>query len=160
MKFLYSNASSMFNADIVIIGLPDESKSNARRKGVSKGPDGIRMASNEYEYFERDGKIIRICPMSGDLNNKKIFDSGNIKRDDLYRLVYDISLAGKIPIILGGDHSLTKLSLKAINDSLGVVNLLYFDAHPDFVTSTQDYYGSVLSDSAQCINFVKSLLIG
>ena len=160
MKFLYSNASSIFNSDIVIIGLPDESKSNAKRKGASKGPDGIRMASNEYEYFERDGKVIRICPMAGDLDNKMIFDFGNINRDDLYRLVYDICSAGKIPIILGGDHSITTLTLKAINDSIGKVNLLYFDAHPDFVTSAQDYYGSVLSDSAKCINFDKSLLIG
>ena len=47
-----------------------------------------------------------------------------------------------------------------MNDSLGKINLLYFDAHPDFVTSTRDYYGSVLSDSAECINFDKSLLIG
>jgi len=46
----------MFNADIVIIGLSDESKSNAKRKGTNKGPDSIRMASNEYEYFERYGK--------------------------------------------------------------------------------------------------------
>ena len=148
MKLIRSNVNSISKADIVIIGLPDESKSHAKRKGASKGPDGIRMASDEYEYFERDGKIIRICPMAGDLDNKKIFDFGNVNRDDLYRLVFDVSSAGKIPIILGGDHSITTLSLNAINDSLGKVNLLYFDAHPDFVTSTRDYYGSVLSDSA------------
>lgn len=150
----------MFKSDIVIIGLPDESKSHAKRKGASRGPDNIRSASNEYEFFERDGKLIRICPMAGDLDNKMIFDFGNISRDDVYRLVFDIASAGKIPILLGGDHSITTLSLIAMNDSLGKMNVLYFDAHPDFVTSTKDYYGSVLSDSADCINFDKSLLIG
>jgi len=98
--------------------------------------------------------------MAGDLDNKMILDYGNSNRDDLYRLICDISSAGKIPIILGGDHSITTLTLKAINDSIGKVNLLYFDAHPDFVTSTLGYYGSVLSDSAKCVNFDMSLLIG
>jgi len=161
MKLRHSNVNSMALADMVIIGLPDESKSHARRKGASKGPDGIRSASNEYEYFERDGNSIQIAPMAGNLESKKIFDFGNIARDDLYRLIFDIASMNKIPIILGGDHSLSTLTLKAINDAMNEkLSLLYFDAHPDFVTSTRDYYGSVLSDSAECIDFSKSMLIG
>ena len=161
MKLRHSNVNSISPADIVIIGLPDESKSHAKRKGASKGPDGIRAASNEYEYFERNGNFIEIAPMAGNLESKKIFDFGNVARDDLYKLVFDISSMNKVPIILGGDHSLTTLSLKAINDVINEkLSLLYFDAHPDFVTSTRDYYGSVLSDSADCVDFSKSMLIG
>jgi len=161
VKLIRSNVNSIAKADIVLIGLPDESKSHARRKGASKGPDAIRSASNEFEYFERKGKIIPISPMAGDLERKKIFDFGNIAREDLYHLVFDIGSSGKIPIILGGDHSLTALSLKALNDALSAkLSLLYFDAHPDFVTSTTDYYGSVVSDSADCIDFRTSSLIG
>jgi agmatinase len=161
MKLMHSNVNSIALADIVVIGLPDESKSHAKRKGSSKGPDGIRSASNEYEYFERDGNSIQIAPMAGNIETKKIFDFGNVGRDDLYRLVFDIATMNKVPIILGGDHSLTTLTLKAINDAMNEkLSLLYFDAHPDFVTTTRDYYGSVLSDSAECIDFTKSLLIG
>jgi agmatinase len=40
------------------------------------------------------------------------------------------------------------------------IALLYFDAHPDFVSSTRDYYGSVLTDSSELIDFTKSMLIG
>ena len=36
----------------------------------------------------------------------------------------------------------------------------YFDAHPDFVSSTKNYYGSVLTDSTKSLNFRKSMLIG
>lgn len=161
MKLNRSNVNSIGQAEIVLIGLPDESKSHAKRKGASKGPDAIRSASNEFEYFERDGKLIPISPMAGDLESKKIFDFGNIDRNDLYRIAFDIVSAGKIPIILGGDHSLTTLSLNAVTDALdGKLSLLYFDAHPDFVTSTTDYYGSVLSDSIDCIDFHSSSLIG
>ena len=135
-------------------------KSHARRKGTSKGPDIIRIASNESDFFERNGKIIPICPMYGSLKNKKVFDNGNIKRQDLYNLIFNLISAKKIPIILGGDHSITTIALQAIGDCLGKVGLLYFDAHPDFVSSTTDYYGSILTDSTNYIDFNKSLMCG
>ena len=162
MKLFHSNAKSIFQADIVIIGVPDESRSHAKRKGASKGPDSLRIASNTYEFFEREGKIIPICPMKGTLENKKILDFGNITREDLYRLVFDIVSAKKIPITIGGDHSITTLILQAIHDALEgkKISLLYFDAHPDFVSSTRNYYGSVITDSIDYINFTKSMLIG
>ena len=162
MKLFHSNAKSIFQADIVIIGVPDESRSHAKRKGASKGPDSLRIASNTYEFFEREGKIIPICPMKGTLENKKILDFGNITREDLYRLVFDIVSAKKLPITIGGDHSITTLILQAIHDALEgkKISLLYFDAHPDFVSSTRNYYGSVITDSIDYINFTKSMLIG
>jgi len=145
-----------------VIGVPDESKSHAKRRGASKGPDSLRTASNSFEFFERDGKIIPICPMKGTLENKKIFDFGNTSREDLYRLVFDIVSARKLPITIGGDHSITTLILQAIHEAFqgDKISLLYFDAHPDFVSSTRDYYGSVITDSSSYINFTKSILIG
>lgn len=146
----------------MVMGVPDESKSHAKRKGASKGPDSLRTASNTFEFFERDGKTIPICPMKGTLENKKILDFGNITRDDLYRLIFDIVTAKKIPITIGGDHSITTIILQAVNEALDgdKVSLIYFDAHPDFVSSTRNYYGSVITDSSNYIDFKKSVLIG
>jgi agmatinase len=162
VKLLHSNVKSIFQADIVVIGVPDESRSHAKRRGASKGPDSLRVASNSFEFFEREGKIIPICPMKGTLENKKIFDFGNITREDLYRLVFDIVSARKLPITIGGDHSITTIILQAIHEAFegDEISLLYFDAHPDFVSSTRNYYGSVITDSAEYINFKKSILIG
>ncbi len=160
VSLYHSNIDSITKADIVIIGVPDESKSHARRKGTSKGPDIIRIASNESDFFERNGKIIPICPMRGCFDSKKILDYGNIKRENLYQLIFDLVSSKKIPIILGGDHSITTIALKAIEDSFGKVGLIYFDAHPDFVSSTTDYYGSVITDSIKCIDFDQSMMIG
>lgn len=162
MKLLHSNVKSISQADIVVIGVPDESRSHAKRRGASKGPDSLRVASNSFEFFEREGKIIPICPMKGTLENKKIFDFGNITREDLYRLVFDVVSAKKLPIVIGGDHSITTLILQAIHETFqgDKISLLYFDAHPDFVSSTRNYYGSVITDSSDYINFTKSILIG
>ena len=162
MKLLHSNVKSIFQAEIVVLGVPDESRSHAKRRGASKGPDSLRVASNSFEFFEREGKIIPICPMKGTLENKKIFDFGNITREDLYRLVFDVVSAKKLPIVIGGDHSITTLILQAIHETFqgDKISLLYFDAHPDFVSSTRNYYGSVITDSSDYINFTKSILIG
>jgi agmatinase len=164
MKLFHSNVKSIFQADIVVIGVPDESRSHAKRRGASKGPDSLRTASNSFEFFEREGKIIPICPMKGTLENKKIYDFGNTSREDLYRLVFDIVSARKLPITIGGDHSITTVILQAIHEAFegegDKISLLYFDAHPDFVSSTRNYYGSVITDSSSYINFTKSILIG
>ena len=156
--FTYSNVKEVSKAEIVIIGVPDETKSHSKRKGTSKGPDVLRMVTNESKFFERDGSIIPICPMRGNLNEKYIFDYGNVNREELYRIVFHLVSNNKIPIVIGGDHSITTIILQAIGDSIGKIGLLYFDAHPDFVSSTTDYYGSVLTDSSEWIDFNESLL--
>jgi agmatinase len=158
--FNRSNVKKIADADIVIIGVPDESKSHANRKGSSKGPDAIRLASNQTEFFERKGKSISILPMRGKTDNKRVLDMGNIQRNHLYSVIFDLISNNKIPIVIGGDHSITSISLHALGDALDKVGLIYLDAHPDFVSSTRDYYGSVLADSAKYLDFDKSILIG
>ncbi|HEY7694694.1 MAG TPA: arginase family protein [Nitrososphaeraceae archaeon] len=162
IKYFHANVGSLSRADVVILGVPDESRSLAKRKGTKMGPESLRRASNYYEFFERDGKRIPICPMSGTLENKKIIDIGNLSRDQLYKKISDIVSAEKIPITIGGDHSITTIILKALNDNIEgkKIALLYFDAHPDFVSSTRNYYGSVIADSSKYIDFRKSVLIG
>lgn len=160
VRLYQSNARSAFEADVVIVGVPDESKSHAKRKGASRGPDSLRQASNESGFFERNGKLIPVCPILGKISNKLIFDYGNIPRENLQKLITDLVANNKIPIVIGGDHSITSTVLQAAGDIYGKLGLFYFDAHPDFVSSTTDYYGSVLTDSSRWIDFSKSMLIG
>ena len=160
VRLYQSNAHSSFEADVVIVGVPDESKSHAKRKGASRGPDSLRQASNESGFFERNGKLIPVCPILGKISNKLIFDYGNIPRENLQKLITDLVANNKIPIVIGGDHSITSTVLQATGDIHGKLGLFYFDAHPDFVSSTTDYYGSVLTDSSRWIDFSKSMLIG
>ena len=157
-----SNAYSIKDVDVVVIGVPDESKSHAKRKGTSRAPEVLRIASNESEFFQRGGKLIPTCPMSGTFDRKRIFDAGDILNNQKLRdMVTEISSRGKLSIMIGGDHSLTTETIQAVSKAIGKkLSLLYFDAHPDFVSSTRNYYGSVLTDSTQSLNFRKSMLIG
>jgi agmatinase len=162
VRFHRSNADSMKDVDVVVIGVPDESNSHAKRKGTSRAPDVLRIASNESEFFERGGKLIPTCPMRGTFDRKWIFDAGNIpNKQRLREMVTDITSCGKLPIMIGGDHSLTTETIQAVSNAIGKkLSLLYFDAHPDFVSSSRNYYGSVLTDSIQSLNFRKSMLVG
>ncbi len=160
-KLQSANSNSIKNADIIIIGIPDNSKSHSKRKGIEKGPDALRFAYNETNYFKRGDKNVHICPMKGRLNDKKIFDLGNTTRKDLMKIVKELQGIKKIQIILGGDHSLTTIALNATQKAIKKkISLIYFDAHPDFVSSIGDYYGSVWYDSRNAIDFDKSMQIG
>jgi agmatinase len=160
IKFYRSTVESLSDADIVLIGVPDESRSRAERRGTSRAPDIIRLASNESEFFKRDGKIIPTSPMRGSLSDKKILDLGNVERERLPSVICHLISNRKLPIIMGGDHSITTIALKQICKMLGKISIYYFDAHPDFVSSTHNYYGSVMTDSAEFIDFKNSVLIG
>jgi agmatinase len=157
----YSNVANINEANIVLLGVADESKSKAPRQGTKNGPNQLRKALFSSENFKRSGKLIPICPMKGDLFTKKVFDIGNVKRKNLYFQIATLISQQKIPIVIGGDHSITTTNLHAIKMiTKKKINLIYFDAHPDFVTSTKDYYGSVVSDSLDCISIKKSIFVG
>jgi agmatinase len=162
VRFYRSNASSEDSADIVIVGVQDESGSHAKRKGTSRAPDILRVASNESEFFERGGVRIPTCPMRGTFVGKRIFDAGNLTgKNDVAKLSQNYSSKGKVPIFIGGDHSLTTEAIAGISRGIDAkLAILYFDAHPDFVSSSRNYYGSVLTDSAESLDFRSSMLIG
>jgi agmatinase len=157
----YSDVVNINASNIVLLGVPDESKSKAPRKGAKNGPNQFRNALFVSENFKRSHQLIPICPMKGDLSTKKVFDIGNVKRTNLYCQIANIISQRKVPIVIGGDHSITTTTLKAIKmNTKKKINLIYFDAHPDFVTSTKDYYGSVISDSLDYIDIKKSIFVG
>ncbi|HJS82229.1 MAG TPA: arginase family protein [Nitrososphaera sp.] len=162
VRLYRSNADSIDSAEIVIYGVQDESGSHAKRKGTSRAPDVLRIASNESEFFERGGTRIPTCPMRGSFDGKRVFDAGNLKtKNDVSKAAYDVASKGRIPIMIGGDHSLTTNAIEAIARAVSSkLALLYFDAHPDFVSSSRNYYGSVLTDSSQSLDYRSSMLIG
>ena len=158
-KICWANTDNFDEAKIVIIGIPDESQSHSLRKGTSEAPDRIRHISNIRDSYTRNGIKTLGLPISG-LGNSKVFDYGNIKRDQIDEVLKKTISKSKIPLVLGGDHSITTSVIKSISNSKGPLSLVYFDAHPDFVSSTRNYYGSIISDVLPYIDTKTSLQIG
>ena len=157
-RICWANIDNFDEADIVIIGVPDESQSHSLRKGTSEAPDWIRQISNLRDAYTRKGKKSRGIPYSG--FKQKVYDYGNITRDKIDEVYDKIISKSKIPLLIGGDHSISTTIIKSISRRTGPISLVYFDAHPDFVSSTTDYYGSVFHDVLSCIDIKTSLQIG
>ena len=64
---------------------------------------------------------------------KKVHDFGNITRSQIENIYDKISASSKIPISIGGDHSITRQIINTLAKKHGKISLAYFDAHPDFV---------------------------
>ena len=130
----FADAHAEFEeAQFAIVGIPFD-RTTSFRPGARFGPDSIRQHSWNFESYDLETGI--------DLSEVPIHDMGNTPefgnsadmvssvREEL-RPVYK---AGKIPIILGGDHACSPPCVEAYPDgaSLGV---LYIDAHLDFRSS-------------------------
>lgn len=157
-KICWANTDNFDESDFVILGIPDESQSHALRKGTEEAPSKIRQISNLRDSYVRNGKVSLGRPFQG--NEKKVHDIGNISRTDIEKMYDKISTSSKIPISIGGDHSITSQIINSMANTYGKISLVYFDAHPDFVSSAVNYYGSVITDVLSRIEIESSIQIG
>jgi len=158
MKFAYAFAKKFEQADIILFGVKDDSKSYAKKSGASKGPDAIRKASNQKDVFYRRKEKIFEAAEDHELK-KKMFDAGNIKKKDVAKFVEKIIENGKLPLCLGGDHSITYEAIKGVSSKMKDISIIYFDAHPDFVTSEHNYHGSVIGDAIKLKGVNKKAIV-
>ena len=157
-KICWANTENFDDARFVILGIPDESQSHALRKGTEEAPMKIRQISNIRDSYERNGKISIGRPVKG--SPKKVHDLGNITRNQIKSTFEKIMNSSKIPISIGGDHSITKEIIKSMVKQNEKISLVYLDAHPDFVSSHTNYYGSVITDVLSYIEIESSVQIG
>lgn len=158
MEKLSWHNSEFDESDIVILGIPDESRSHSLREGTALAPDKVREISNQRDSYKRSNHVTKALPFAG--ISKKVHDFGNIKRDQIPDIFLKIMDQGKIPISIGGDHSITTSIIDTISQKFEKISLVYFDAHPDFITSTKNYYGSVFGDVLNHLDKSTSLQIG
>ncbi|WP_282138357.1 formimidoylglutamase [Rossellomorea aquimaris] len=127
--------------DIAIIGAP-LSKPSISHSGASFAPDAIRRCLNSFTTYniERGTDLAEA--------SKTIIDFGDITMhptsiEDCHQRIYEsIKAATKtnaapFTIILGGDHSITTSTVKAIKETKGTVGIIQFDAHHD-LRNTED----------------------
>jgi agmatinase len=111
-------------------------KSQSFRKGSAKALAIIRdyTSSKLYNSFTEVGVDIR--------DHWRIYDLGDVKPLSIPDAIPTVKgIIGKLTnsklnIFFGGDHNITYMSLKALNETFnGSWGLIYFDAHPDLYDS-------------------------
>lgn len=120
--------------DVVIVGAPiDEGVSY--RPGARFGPRAIRQASYNHGGYSLQ---LDISPFehldvvdAGDANiAPAAFERGHAM---VYRKVLEVARTGAVPIVLGGDHSITWPSASAVAAARHPrsIGMVHFDAHAD-----------------------------
>ena len=134
--------SSFEKARIVLFGAPFDSTTSFR-PGARFGPSAMRHESFGLEtyspYQDKDLTDYRIFD-SGDL--ELCFGSTELALLDIESRAEEILAAGKLPVLLGGEHLVTLGSFRAIQRRWPDVHIIHFDAHADL---RDDYLGAKLS---------------
>jgi len=126
--------------DVAIIGAPlDDAVSH--RPGARFGPRAIRQAS--YHAGSVNSLQVEIQPFSWldviDAGDAPIVPS-NLPRahDVIRRKVTEAAASGAVPIVLGGDHSITFPSASAVASAIAPrrLGIVHFDAHADTANTT------------------------
>ena len=138
------------NADIAIIGAPVD-MGVVGRPGARYGPRAIRQA----DYWPKPAKSSNLYHLNLEvfpLKEMNVVDFGDANcppssleksHEAVENKVTEALDADAIPIVLGGDHSITLPSATAVAKKYGYgnVGMVHFDAHADTGDST---YGDVL----------------
>lgn len=101
-------------------------------RGAADGPLAIREAisapsSNPWTEAGADLGSRSALDDAGDLTPS----SGDAGRASITARVSELLAAGRLPVVLGGDHSITYPVLRAIRAQYPRLTLLHFDAHAD-----------------------------
>jgi agmatinase len=129
--------SSLAGADVVILGAPFDG-GTSHRSGARFGPMAIRQAC----YLPHDGSRPSLALRVDGLRDLRVYDAGDVEMfsGDVERslaaleaAVHTVAAAGAIPVVLGGDHSITLPDATGVARRLGFgrVSLVHFDAHAD-----------------------------
>ena len=128
---------SFKESHVVLYGVPLDITTSFG-KGTSRGPEAIRLTSaRQIETFMLDERA-DIQELSG------IFDLGDLKLPSakktitktftfldsaLSRVINELRADNKIPVMIGGEHTLSYYQIKALADEKPLV--IHFDAHRD-----------------------------
>ena len=118
--------------DFVIVGVPFDTGASYR-VGARFGPEAIRSASVLLRHHNQvlDVSMFEYCSGVdyGDLPVIPGYIEDSYKK--IEEALFPIVDKGVIPILLGGDHSVTLAELRAVAKKHGVVALIQFDSHTD-----------------------------
>lgn len=118
--------------DLGILGIPFDEKSSYL-KGTSQGPQAIRNASTgeAMNSWTELGVSLRKDTVVTDLGDLDV--SGTFWKvfQRIEEKVLEILDNSAVPLILGGDHSITYPIMKAFSRKYQFLDILHFDAHPD-----------------------------
>jgi len=132
-----SDPNTFAGADVVILGAPFDG-GTSYRSGARFGPGAMRAAC----YLGHDGSRPSLALRVDGLKDLGVVDAGDVEMysgdavrscASLERVVESIAATGAVPLVLGGDHTITWPDVTGVARARGWgrVSVIHFDAHAD-----------------------------
>ena len=118
--------------EFAILGVPFDEKSSYLR-GAALGPNAIRAASTAKAHnpwtetgvnLEEDAVMVDL----GDVDTSSDVDKTFQRVEESVAVILS---KNAVPVVLGGDHSITYWVVRAMAKKYENLDILHFDAHPD-----------------------------
>lgn len=144
-------------ADVAVLGAPFDDLVT-HRSGARFGPRAIREA--QYTSGSLNSLQLGIEPFA----HLTVVDAGDANivpamperaHAMIYRKVLEVASTGAIPIVLGGDHSITWPSATAVAEVRrpGTIGIVHFDAHAD---TAPDSWGQLAGHGSPMRRLIES----
>jgi agmatinase len=130
-------AGTFADADVVIVGAPFDG-GTSYRSGARLGPSAMRQAC----YLGHDASRPSLAMRVDGLKDIRVVDAGDVEMysgdaetscASLERAIETVAASGAIPLVLGGDHTITWPDVTGVARARGwgKVSVIHFDAHAD-----------------------------
>lgn len=133
----FGDLSQTDEPKVLIIPTPYE-YTTSYCKGTKNGPQAVLNASTKLEFFDDE---LWLNHSSVGINTSSFVNCefANNKTTEpfteLEQAVRNAVISGILPVVLGGEHSISFGSIKAIYDLYPDVSVLHFDAHANLKSS-------------------------
>lgn len=133
--------SDWAKARFVVLPVPFD-HTTSFQPGTRKGPKAVIEASAYMELYDEE---LRREPSVSGIHTLEQLEVTVDPEETIYRIqavTADILQAGKIPVMIGGEHSITFGAVKAVREKYSNLSVLQLDAHADL---RKEYQGNALS---------------
>ncbi|MDF1484544.1 arginase [Ramlibacter sp. H39-3-26] len=148
-------------ARIALIGVPTDIGAGTR--GTGMGPDALRVARLGEAIAQLAGPVLDLGNLAGPANPQRPRDGGGFRHLDecvqwnqgVHDAVHAQLQAGRMPVMLGGDHSLAIGSISAVARHCRAagkqLRVVWLDAHADFNTASISPTGNIHGMPVACL---------
>ena len=142
--------------DFAIVGAPWDD-STTFRPGARFGPRAVRVANNQPPDWHIDLEVAPLEELTLVDYGDAVCPPGLVEpsHEAIRQRVHEVASRGIIPVVIGGDHSVTLPSATAVADVVGRgrLGIVHFDAHAD---TAPESFGNPLSHGTPMRRLVES----
>ncbi|MGC1183990.1 MAG: agmatinase [Candidatus Dormiibacterota bacterium] len=142
--------------DFAIVGAPWDD-STSYRPGARFGPRAIRVANYQPSEWHLDLEVAPLAEMTVVDYGDAVCQPGLVEasHEAIRQRVHDVASRAIVPVVIGGDHSVTLPSATAVADVVGrgKLGVVHFDAHAD---TAPESFGNPLSHGTPMRRLVES----